>query len=132
MGIMNSIEKVKEFHQVFGHPIKAKPSIDNVSVNTLRCDLLIEEVDELVQALKDGDQIETLDALVDIQYVLDGAFLSLGFAHLKDAAFDEVHRSNMSKLDEKGNPIYRGDGKILKGANYSPPNLAGVIDNGKE
>ena len=74
------------------------------------------------------DSIATLDALTDLQYVLDGAYLSLGFQKYRAAAFAEVHRSNMSKLDVDGKPIKRTDGKILKSLLYTPPNLKPILE----
>ena len=101
--------------------------------NKLRLNLLQEEVDELKEALANGDTVEALDALTDIQYVLDGAYLSLGLHKLKDAAFSEVQRSNMSKLGEDGKPIRREeDGKILKGPNYFAPDLKAVLKTFQE
>lgn len=124
-----TLEKVKEFHEVYAQPILDEPDISNDKVNMLRVALLQEELDELKEALAAGDKVEVLDALTDLQYVLDGAYLSLGYASLKYVAFDEVHDSNMSKLAEDGSVIYReSDGKILKGPNYFKPNLAKFID----
>ena len=95
----------------------------------MRIELLREELAELKEALDSGDTVGVLDALTDLQYVLDGADRSLGYHQLKDAAFAEVQRSNMSKLGPDGKPVIRPeDGKILKGPNYSPPDLAAVID----
>ncbi len=90
-------------------------------------------MDELKEALEQGDLVETLDALIDLQYVLDGAFLSFGLQHVKQAAFDEVHRSNMSKLGEDGKPIHReSDGKVLKGPNYFKPDISKFIKDKKD
>lgn len=118
---------VKEFHEKFGHPVKDKPDLLNHNLNELRVDLIDEELGELNEALSAGNEVAVLDALVDLQYVLDGAFLSLGFWKMKDAAMAEVHRSNMSKLGVDGKPIVREDGKILKGPNYNEPDLAKVL-----
>ena len=86
--------------------------------------LLSNNVGELKEALEAGDIVEVLDALTDIQYVLDGAYLSFGMQGLKTPAFEEVQRSNMSKLGADGKPIVRPeDGKILKGPDYSEPDL---------
>lgn len=126
-----SIELVREFHNSFGQANQNRPSLDNESTNRLRLDLLEEELGELRDAIGSRDPVAVLDALTDLQYVLDGAYLQLGFADHKDAALLEVHRSNMSKLGTDGRPVYRQDGKIMKGPNYSPPNLAAVI-NGSE
>ncbi len=123
---MKSIEMVREFHRVFEQPDSDRPNVTDSDVNRLRINLLREELDELEDALDAGDPVETLDALTDLQYVLDGSYLQLGFADVKDAAIAEVHRSNMSKLDENGRPVRRADGKIIKGANYSPPDLTAL------
>lgn len=123
-----AIEMVRDFHLAFGQPIASTPSISNPDTNELRVKLLDEEVGELEVALAERDPVAVLDALADIQYVLDGAFLSLGFAEMKDAAMREVHRSNMSKLPLSGRPIVRGDGKIQKSETYSPPDLGSLIE----
>jgi predicted HAD superfamily Cof-like phosphohydrolase len=123
----SSIEKVKEFHLAFGHPVHDQPHIGNAKLNALRVSLIDEENRELAEALARGDAVEALDALCDLQYVLDGAFLALGFHRAKDAAFAEVHSSNMSKLGADGKPVVREDGKILKGPNYRRPQLQPFI-----
>lgn len=122
-----SLELVREFHTAYGVPTAAAPDLENIRTNRLRLDLLREELEELTFALTCRDVVATLDALTDLQYVLDGTYLALGFAPVKDAAFAEVHRSNMSKLGADGRPILRGDGKILKGPNYTPPDLSQFI-----
>lgn len=119
---------VEHFHNCFGVACKPLPFIDNKEVNKLRVSLLKEEVGELESALKKRDPVAVLDALTDIQYVLDGAYLALGFHGMKDAATREVHRSNMSKLGADGKPIRREDGKILKGPNFTPPDLGKIIE----
>lgn len=124
---MKSIDLVAEFHRAFGQSIADRPHVGDDALNDLRVRLLAEELKELTDALRDHDAVSALDALVDLQYVLDGAFLSLGFHAVKDAAIAEVHRSNMSKLGPDGLPILRDDGKIMKGPNYSPPNLSVLI-----
>ena len=125
---MDTIELAREFHSSFGLPDLPKPDLSNRAVCQLRLDLLTEELNELREGIEKSDPVEVLDALTDIQYVLDGTYLSLGFSHLKAQAYDEVHRSNMSKLDSKGKPIYREDGKILKGPNYFKPNLKQFLE----
>jgi len=131
---MNTLEAVREFHETYGLPVKGEPDISDERINRLRINLLQEELDELSEALKAGDMVEVLDALTDLQYVLDGAYLSFGLHHLKEPAFNEVQRSNMSKLGEDGNPIVReSDGKIMKGPNYSAPDIAQFLkDNMKD
>ena len=128
-----TLQQVQEFHETYGLPVLDQPSISDSQTNELRINLLAEELDELKEALEQGDMVETLDALIDLQYVLDGAFLSLGMAHLKDVAFDEVHSSNMSKLGADGKPIRReGDGKVLKGPNYFKPNMVQFLKDKKD
>lgn len=127
MSFPPSLDLVREFHTTFDQPIHDQPTLDNEAVNQLRIDLLREEVKELNVALFDHDPVAVLDALTDIQYVLDGAYLSLGFHRVKNEALAEVQRSNMSKLGPDGKPIYRRDGKVLKGPNYSPPDFSVVL-----
>ena len=128
-----TLDKVQEFHDTYGLPVKNEIDISDQRVNDLRINLLAEELYELKEALANGDKVETLDALIDLQYVLDGAFLSFGMQDLKEHAFNEVHRSNMSKLGEDGKPVVReSDGKILKGPNYFKPDMAQFIKGKKE
>ncbi len=128
-----TLEQVQEFHEIYDLPVLSEPSISDEKTNELRINLLTEELDELKEALKQGDIVETLDALIDLQYVLDGAFLSFGLHHIKEKAFAEVHSSNMSKLGKDGKPIRReSDGKILKGPDYFKPDLAQFIVNKKK
>ena len=123
-----TLEQVQEFHETYGLPVSRTQDISDKKTNSLRINLLAEELDELKEALDEGDIVEVLDALIDLQYVLDGAFLSFGLHPVKDVAFNEVHRSNMSKLDENGKPIRReSDGKILKGPNYFEPDMKQFI-----
>ena len=126
----STLEQVKIFHETYGLPVKDSPDISDPKTNALRINLLAEEVDELKEALEAGAMVAVLDALTDIQYVLDGAYLSFGLHGVKTAAFEEVQRSNMSKLGADGKPIVREeDGKILKGPNYFKPDIAQFIDN---
>lgn len=123
----DSISLVREFHAAFDQADADRPTLDNDEISALRINLLREELDELCHALLVRDPVATLDALTDLQYVLDGAYLQLGFAAMKDAALAEVHRSNMSKLGEDGRAVRRDDGKIMKGPRYSPPDLAAIV-----
>lgn len=126
---VDTLEGVRIFHETYGLPVKDKPDLSDAKTNQLRINLLQEELDELKEALASGDAVGALDALTDLQYVLDGAYLSLGLHEIKYTAFTEVQRSNMSKLGEDGKPIRRPeDGKILKGPNFTPPDLKGVVD----
>lgn len=127
-----TLEQVREFHETYGLPVKPVPDISDPKTNDLRINLLAEELDELREALEAGDVVEVLDALTDLQYVLDGAYLSFGLHDVKDAAFAEVQRSNMSKLGEDGKPIRReSDGKILKGPNFFEPDLSQFVKGKK-
>lgn len=125
-----TLECVAEFHATYGLPVKNEPHLADARTNALRINLLQEELNELKEALEAGDEVGVIDALTDLQYVLDGAYLSLGYHDIKDAAFAEVQRSNMSKLGRDGKPVIRPeDGKILKGPDYTPPDLAKVMEN---
>jgi NTP pyrophosphatase (non-canonical NTP hydrolase) len=123
---MDTLALVKAWHQHFKVPVIDAPSLPK-SRAEMRLAILEEEVRELREAVEAGDLVEVLDALCDIQYVVDGTFLEFGLHQLKDEAFNEVHSSNMSKLGEDGQPILREDGKVLKGPNFSPPDLAKVL-----
>lgn len=93
----------------------------------MRLAILEEEVAELRAAAQVGDMVEVLDALCDIQYVLDGTFLEFGLHKLKDRAMAEVHASNMSKLGADGRPVLREDGKVLKGPFFRRPDLTRIL-----
>ncbi len=123
-----TLEQVQEFHETYGLPVENEIDLSCAQTKALRINLLQEELDELKEALSENDPIETLDALIDLQYVLDGAFLSFGLQDVKMEAFNEVHRSNMSKLGADGKPIRReSDGKVMKGPNYFKPDMAQFI-----
>ena len=118
---MTNFLKVKEFMKTFGQEVEESPKFPNDKVLKLRIDLIKEELCELEEAIKNKDIIEVADALTDILYVTYGAGHAFGIN--LDACFDEVQRSNMSKLDLNGKPIYSKLGKVLKGPNYFEPNL---------
>lgn len=119
-----TIEQVREFHEAFGVRNATFVDLSDHKTNQLRIALLREELSELEEALAARDPVEVLDALTDLTYVLEGAYLAFGLAFLKTSAFNEVHRSNMSKLGSDGKPIYHPETrKVLKGPNYSKPNL---------
>jgi predicted HAD superfamily Cof-like phosphohydrolase len=123
---MTNFEKVAEFMNAFKQDVETEPGW--TSVSELRYNLIDEELKELRQALDERNLIEVADALTDLLYVVYGAGHSFGIN--LDKCFEEVHNSNMSKLDEDGEPIYREDGKVLKGPNYWAPDLKRVLDNG--
>lgn len=120
-----NFKKVKQFMTLFDQKIAETPDLGSQELKKLRYDLIREEVEELLEALMDGDLVETADALTDILYVVYGAGAAFGID--LDACFSEVHQSNLSKLGADGMPIYRPDGKVLKGPFYRAPNLAKVI-----
>ena len=133
MSTKTTLEQVQEFHETYGLPVETEQTTGSEQTKSLRINLLQEELDELKEALESDDMVETLDALIDLQYVLDGAFLSFGLQNVKMVAFNEVHRSNMSKLGEDGKPIRReGDGKVMKGPNYFKPDMTQFIDGKKK
>lgn len=115
--------KVRKFMKEFGQEVKEKPEFPDEDTVNVRIDLIHEEFDELKQAVysNNGTLEDVADALSDILYVTYGMAHSFGIDI--DGCFREVHHSNMSKLGEDGKPIYRNDGKVLKGPNYRPPNL---------
>ena len=118
---MSNFLKVKDFMQNFGQDVLTKPKFPYKKVVKLRLDLIKEELNELEEAIKNNDLLEVADALTDILYVTYGAGHAFGID--LDGCFDEVQKSNMSKLDENGKPIYNANGKVLKGPNYFQPNL---------
>lgn len=120
------IEGVAEFHQVFDHLISTKPTTrpfasdeENKKLHDLRVELIREETRELQEALELNDLVEVADAVADLLYVVIGAGLCYGIP--MEEVFAEVHRSNMTKLDENGNVLRRDDGKILKSALFEEP-----------
>ena len=141
---------VEEFHTAFGHPVNVEPTVPNAATRLLRVKLIAEELTELAKAsgvyvsitpdpaMEDlhavqvlinpaspPDLIEVADALGDLRYVVDGANLVYGLPG--QGVFEEIHRSNMSKLGADGKPIYREDGKILKGPNFTLPDIPGTV-----
>ncbi len=119
---------VEKFHIAFNLPVSQEPCANLGSeVNTLRHALMQEENDEYLVAAQNGDIIEVADALGDMLYILCGTMLAHGMQFKIDAVFNEIQRSNMSKLGADGKPIYREDGKVLKGPKYSRPNLAKLL-----
>ena len=111
--------------ETFGQEVKNKPEFPNEKIQDLRISLIEEELSELKEAIENKDIKEVADALTDILYVTYGAGHAFGID--LDKCFDEVQRSNMSKLDENGKPIFNEHGKVLKGPNYFKPNLEKFI-----
>jgi predicted HAD superfamily Cof-like phosphohydrolase len=118
---MTNFKKVGLFMKTFGQEVKVKAGMSTEKINTLRIDLIKEELDELKKAIEDKDILETADALTDILYVTYGAGHAFGID--LDKCFEEVQNSNMSKLGNDGKPIYNEQGKVMKGPNYFKPNL---------
>ncbi len=150
------LHRVKRFHEVFNCHIGTEPSIPDEPVHLalaiyhqeaarlaedlkrasaeaggslllIRLQLIQEELAELAAGFISRDPVEVLDALVDLTYVVDGTYLTCGLQDLKEPAQAEVHRSNMSKLDNEGNPIISDAGRVVKGPNYTPPDLRRVV-----
>ena len=118
---MTNFEKVGLFMKTFGQEVKLKPGLSNVKINNLRVDLIEEELRELKLAIQTKDLKETADALTDILYVTYGAGHAFGIN--LDKCFNEVQKSNMSKLSTDGKPIYNDKGKVMKGPDYFKPDL---------
>ncbi len=123
---MTNFLKVKKFMKTFGQEVLESPKFPNKKIIQLRINLIKEELNELEEAVENDDLLEVADALTDILYVTYGAGHAFGIN--LDACFEEVQRSNMSKLDKDGNPIYNDHGKVLKGPNYFEPNLKKFVD----
>lgn len=129
MSEFNSIlDKVLEFHEVFGLDYHTTPKADiSDRIIELRHRLMAEENDEYLDAARAGNLTQVADALGDKLYILCGTIIAHGLQHKITEVFEEIHRSNMSKLDSEGKPIYREDGKILKSENYFLPDIDGVL-----
>jgi predicted HAD superfamily Cof-like phosphohydrolase len=122
--LLSKIMSVHEFHESFLIGNGTEPTLVEEKDFTLRYNLMKEENEEYLEACQKGDLTEIADALGDQMYILFGTILKHGLQHKIEAIFDEIHQSNMSKLDENGKPIYREDGKVLKSAKYFRPNIA--------
>ena len=126
--IKKPIDAVIQFHEVYGLGIENEPISDlPIKIIDLRYNLMKEENEEYLQAAKENDLVEIGDALGDMLYILCGTIISHGFQDKMESIFDEIQRSNMSKLGEDGKPIYREDGKVMKGPNYFKPNLTKIL-----
>ena len=123
---MSNFEDVKKFMETFGQMIRTKPQFPDEETMQLRYDLIKEELNELEQAMKSKNLKEIADALTDILYVTYGAGYAYGIN--LDKCFKEVQRANMSKLGNDGKPIYNEKGKVMKGPNYSEPNLKQFVE----
>ncbi len=126
--LLKKIMSVHLFHETFKIGNAEAPTLINEKDYTLRFNLMKEENEEYLEACQKGDLVEIADALGDQLYILFGSILKHGLQHKIEEVFDEIQRSNMSKLDENGNPIFREDGKILKSNLYFKPNIKEVLD----
>ena len=128
MSFEEIIDNVREFHDSFGIENKNTPTVE-VSYKTklLRYKLMREENEEYLEAAQSGDLVEVADALGDMLYILCGTILSHGLQHKIVDVFEEIQKSNMSKLDADGKPIYRSDGKVLKSDLYFKPDIKRVL-----
>ena len=122
---MTNFEKVKQFMSTFGQEVKDRAEFPDDRIVNLRIKLIEEELQELKDAIKNKDIVEVADALTDILVVTYGGAVAWGLEI--DKCFNEVHRSNMSKLSADGKPIYNEYGKVMKGPNYSPPDIKKFI-----
>lgn len=126
--MQKQLNAVKEFHQAFGLGLSETPKGDlGESKNLLRYNLMKEENEEYLEAVQNDDKIEIADALGDMLYILCGTIIEHGLQHKIEEVFDEIQRSNMSKLGEDGKPIYREDGKVMKGPNYFKPDFSLIL-----
>ena len=125
----NKIKAVQQFHEAFGLGVKQEP-IAYLSDQKLklRFDLMDEENKEYLEAAENNDLVEVADALGDMLYILCGTILEHGMQHKIEEVFNEIQRSNMSKLGADGKPIYREDGKVMKGPNYFKPNIESILN----
>ena len=124
-----TIDKVKDFHKTFGLEYHDQPiAVVDKRIIELRHRLMQEENDEYLEAASEGNLTLIADALGDKLYILCGTIIAHGLQHKIVDVFNEIHRSNMSKLDEQGKPIYREDGKIMKSNNYFLPDIKSVLE----
>ena len=124
------LDRVRCFHEVFQGHIEHTPTA-NVPVETSdgRIKMFLEELEEYREAVENEDIVEIADALTDMLYVLLGTFITHGLQDIAGELFEEVHRSNMSKLDKNGEPVFRKDGKVLKSDQFSKPDLQGILSS---
>ncbi|MAT90702.1 MAG: hypothetical protein CMC35_08405 [Flavobacteriaceae bacterium] len=124
----HKIASVRKFHEAFGLGVKETPQADlGKEKNLLRYKLMREENEEYLEAANDNDLVEVADALGDMLYILCGTIIEHGMQYKIEEVFEEIQRSNMSKLGADGQPIYREDGKVLKGPNYFKPDIDTIL-----
>ena len=126
----SKIKAVQKFHEAFkiGYRTTLKADL-GISKNTLRFDLMKEENEEYLEAANNNDMVEVADALGDMLYILCGTIIEHGMQDKIETVFEEIQRSNMSKLGDDGQPIYRADGKVLKGPHYFKPNIKQILES---
>jgi predicted HAD superfamily Cof-like phosphohydrolase len=125
----NQLEAVQLFHESFGLGVEQAPKASlGDAVNMLRYNLMKEENEEYLEAAQNNDLTEVADALGDMLYILCGTIISHGLQHKITEVFEEIQRSNMSKLGADGKPIYREDGKVMKGPNYFKPDFRKILE----
>ncbi len=125
----NKIAAVQAFHEAFGLGMKDSPTANlDANKNLLRYKLMREENEEYLDAANNKDLVEVADALGDMLYILCGTIIEHGMQHKIEEVFNEIQKSNMSKLGADGKPIYREDGKVLKGPNYFKPDIQSILD----
>tara|TARA_B110000285_G_C15114115_1_gene613014 strand:+ start:313 stop:723 length:411 start_codon:yes stop_codon:yes gene_type:complete len=128
MSFQEVMDSVRQFHDAFKINNESEPTVDvGEKVIKLRYDLMHEENEEYLEAAKSGDLVEVADALGDMLYILCGTMLAHGMQNKIEEIFQEIQRSNMSKLDVDGKPIYREDGKVLKSNQYFKPNILAIL-----
>ncbi len=124
----DKLKAVQDFHEAFGLGIRQEPvaSLPEEKLQ-LRFNLMAEENEEYLEAARNGDVVEVADALGDMLYILCGTILEHGMQYKIEEVFNEIQRSNMSKLGSNGQPIYREDGKVMKGPNYFKPDIESIL-----
>ena len=126
--MQKQLNAVKLFHTTYGLGVSEEMKADlGTQKNNLRFELMKEENEEYLEAVQNNDIVEIADALGDMLYILCGTILEHGLQHKIEAVFDEIQRSNMSKLGADGKPIYREDGKVMKGPNYFKPDFEAIL-----
>lgn len=127
--MQNQLDAVLAFHNAFSVEVSHHPTVNtSFDLAQLRFRLMGEENEEYLNAVKNHDLVEVADALGDMLYILCGTILTHGMQHIIEDVFDEIQKSNMSKLGADGKPIYREDGKVMKGPDYKKPNLKQFLD----
>ena len=126
--LKKELDAVQEFHEAFKINVNQEPTLDlSDQIKELRFNLMKEENEEYLEAVQNNDLVEVADALGDMLYILCGTILTHGMQHKITEVFEEIQRSNMSKLGENGNPILREDGKVMRGPNYFKPNIESIL-----